>query len=335
MVKTKSRKSRIDQYFSRAIHVGKNLTLSQTIFLLSWEITLSASLVESLTYSGFIAKHLKINFFFFFYATIILGVLLIIFHGYGGKIIPKILQQINKNIFFAFIASYLLFEFLELVTYDNFVFSKFHIIPANLLWPILTSSYLILVSVVESGIIANSFRFRLLFFAIIFWVLGTNLLKLNSMFNSEFAFIIRHPLANYDDKMRQKVGQQFYDYTQFVIRNSPENSNILVPPQAFPWPQSGNIAYVRYFIYPRGLFNGEEYESGIDMRKENIDYVMLNWGDTDPVASGYTHDWPKFDVSAEKIILMGTGGNTEEVSGDYIYKNYKGKKVWGLIKVKK
>ena len=150
-----------------------------------------------------------------------------------------------------------------------------------------------------------------------------------------FQFMIANPHATYDDKMRRVAGTLFYNYSLFVNKYTPKNASILTPPQSFPWPGSGNVAYFRYFTYPRNIYNGKESEPPSKEVLSKTDFVLLNWGETDQTEGAYTHDWPKFDVKAEKIIFMSEDGTFEgEVKGDYKYKDYKGKRVWGIIVVK-
>ena len=149
-------------------------------------------------------------------------------------------------------------------------------------------------------------------------------------------YVLRHLNASYDDKMKEKVGTVFYNFTQFIVKNTPENAYLLIPPQAFPWPQTGNGAFMRYFVYPRDVAIAGEYAfDRDDVELKDFDYVLLAWGEGD-VKDQHTHGWPKFDVPAEKVIFMNEDGSfAGETVGDYIYERYKGNNVWGLIKVKK
>lgn len=121
---------------------------------------------------------------------------------------------------------------------------------------------------------------------------GLDIFKLNSM-------IIFSP---YELKMRHKLGWKIIDYYEFIKRNTPENAKILIPPQGFPWPMSGNAAYSRYFLYPRHLISGKEKEPGTDLKKENIKYVLIIWGESGELQYDFTHAWPKFSLPAKRII---------------------------------
>jgi hypothetical protein len=148
-------------------------------------------------------------------------------------------------------------------------------------------------------------------------------------------YILRHLNASYDDRMREKVGFVFYNFTQFIVKNTPENANLLIPPQAFPWPQSGNGAYMRYFVYPRNVGNGGKYPLDSIETLRDFDYVLLAWGESEKVQDEYMHGWPMFNIPAEKIILMNEDGTfKDELDGDYYYNDFKDKNAWGLIKVR-
>jgi len=314
--------------------MSKNNRIIQIALYFFWGLTLFASLLETFTYSGFFEKHFRVNFSFLFFITLILGFVILIFPKYGRDIIPEKLYKIDKILLFFLVFLFLSFSLLELATYKNFVFSKFHIQIVNLGWPILVCLYLILVKKIYSKNPQKDRGFTFLFLAVFFWVLTLNIMTIYSMFDDSLRYLIRNPRADYGDKMSQRIGKQFYDYTLFINKNTPENSRLLIPPQGFPWPQSGNAAYLRYFVYPRDVSNGDEYKAP-DFKKAGIDYVLLDWGEADKTEYGYTHGWPKFDVPAEEIILIGAGGKIEVTKGNYVYEKYKDKNVWGLIKVKK
>lgn len=105
-----------------------------------------------------------------------------------------------------------------------------------------------------------------------------------------------------DLKLRTKLDRKVLDYYEFIKRNTPENAKILIPPQAHPWPMTGNAAYSRYFLYPRHLVSGDEKTPGLNLKKEGIQYILINWGETGALQRNFTHGWPKFSVPAKKII---------------------------------
>ena len=148
-------------------------------------------------------------------------------------------------------------------------------------------------------------------------------------------YIARHPLESYEKKMQERVGPIFYDYVQFIKYNTPEDAAILLPPYpALPWPQTSNDAYMRYFLYPRTLINGKQFEPGLDINKEGIDYILIAWGEGPNESSDLTHGWPKFDVPAARILYL-KGEPAKSRNDYYLYKDHVSTGSWGLIEVRK
>jgi hypothetical protein len=203
------------------------------------------------------------------------------------------------------------------------------------LWPALISILIIAIVWIPQIKYKKLLNIQTLIYTIAIFIICYNLFLIYKSKWRSYQQIISNPQASYDDKMRNTIGDLIYNYALFVKKYTPENSSILVPPQAFPWPGSGNIGYFRYFVYPRTIESGDEFEAPSKNSLAKIDYILLNWGETDRVEYPHTHDWPKFDVKAEKIIFMNRDGSFGgEVGGNYYYKDYKDKQVWGIIVVK-
>lgn len=303
------------------------------IFWIFWGASILLTLMEAVTYSGFVLKHTTIHPLVIIVPTILFSLVLL-----AVKFVKKNKKsQKNDKVLMVFsvflIILYIVLKITDRLTYANFVFSNLHIQPNNLLWPTLIS-FLPVVFVWFPRINFKKLLTPQSILALfVTSIIAFNMYKIYKMEWWAFQFIITHPQASYGDKMRRAVGPEFYNFTQFIIRNTPEDSKILIPPQAFPWPQSGNEAFMRYFIHPRKMGNGKEYNP--QTKLSDYDYVVLNWGETDSTEPPYTHSWPKFDVPAEGIIFMNTDGTFGgEIKGNYYYKDYKDKKVWGLIIIK-
>ena len=151
-------------------------------------------------------------------------------------------------------------------------------------------------------------------------------------------FIIRARNFNlsYDDKMRLSVGKEFYNYTLFIKENTPEDAVILIPPQAYPWPQTGNAGYLRYFIFPRKVINGNEFEHGMNLKENKISYVLFLWSDDYPTSGKVSvPGWPKFDLEAEYKLYLFPDGKTKNVYGNYNQQEIKENTgIRGIIKLK-
>lgn len=306
-------------------------------FWFFWGVSMVLSLTEAVTYSGFIVKHTKLNLFEVLIPMVFIGLGLLVLSFVRKNKKPQKNYKII-TIFSGFLLIlYVVLKVAERITYANFVFSKLHVQPSNLLWPFLISFFAFIVMRLPQ-IIINFKRLSVIqsvLTTFVILIIGFNIYKTYKTEWWAFQFIITHPMATYEDKMKRAVGSTFYDFTQFINAYTPDNSLILLPPQAFPWPQSGNGAYMRYFVYPRGIGNGDEYLPGKGNNLNNYDYVLLAWGETSTTQGVYTHGWPKFDVPAEKIIFMNKDGfYGGEIKGDYHYKDYNGKEVWGVIKIR-
>lgn len=140
-----------------------------------------------------------------------------------------------------------------------------------------------------------------------------------------------------EEKLRVKLGWFYYDYIQFIKRQTPEDAVVLVPPQGFPWPATGNVAYLRYFLYPRYLINGDERESRVDLKKEGVEYVLLDWGES-RTEYDYTQGWPKFWLPAKRIIYKKELSYPGDFEAEVVEKDYDpgdpiNFKKWGVIEL--
>lgn len=304
-------------------------------FWIFWGASVLLTLMEAVTYSGFIIKHTGLNPLVIVAPAVIFDLILLVINYVNKN--KKNHKTDNLVAIFSgsLLVSYVVLKVVERLTYTNFVFSNLHIQPNNLLWPVLISFLPVVVVWFPRINFKKLITIQSILALFVILIVMFNLFKIYKMEWQKFRFIITHPNASYDDKMRESVGAVFYNYTQFINKYTKEDSSILIPPQVFPWPQSGNGAYLRYFTYPRGVGNGEEYSLGKQESLNNYDYLLLTWGDLDSTEPPYTHGWPKFDVPAEGIIFMNEDGTFGgEVKGNYYYKDYKDKKVWGLIIIK-
>lgn len=305
------------------------------IFNISLGISLTLSIVESVTYLGFWHKHLGLNVIYFYLLTITIGFLSLIV-GIKTKVVVNRLTY-HFQIFSLSIASviFVLLKILNRFIHPNFVFSKIHIQPDNLIWVLILISTPFVVSSIQKIYLKKESRLPFSILIICLLLIFFNLFKVYKITHRAIIYMLKNPRATYSQKMGEKIGSTFYNFTQFINKYTPQTASLLMPPQAFPWPQSGNGAFLRYFVYPRNLGNGQEYKAGETTDLKNIDYVLLTWGETETTEPPYTHGWPKFDVPAEKVILMNLDGSfNSEIVGNYKYSDYKDKKVWGLIKVK-
>ena len=345
------------------------LKINIACFPFLWTLAFFISLLESFTYPGFSFKHFFLPFQPLFGISILSGILARLSQGAEeekkGRIAPyRILLIINRLAFLPLLLSFLLTNSLNLANYPNYVFTKIHLQPQLLLWSCFLSGFLIFLSLrgpskkwILENILMNrkrsdrfqhriqDFEFqsigkivilRTIIIVLIVWVLLNNLIKISSWMFERSSFMIRHPLATYDEKMRYGW-KDFYDYMLFLKRNTPEDAVIMFPPMINPWMDVGGGGLIRYFLYPREIIqNMTDENAEID---PGTNYVMLAWGfGICEDNSDKCHGWPKKKINSEWIIYkkMGTV-DVEKKVYNVIYdsKNEINKGAWGVIKIKK
>lgn len=303
-----------------------------------WLIALLTSFAEIYFYPGVILKHTLIDSVLIYLAFGILGILRL----FSPERKIRSLHTFNKINYYGiylFGLVYIFFYVSAKTHYPNYVFSTYHIHPTQTAVPLVLSLYSYMISSKDVfRVIHKSPEILFKWFPtviILLWIFFQNFIDSGAYAMREILFIVENPTASYDRKMEEKVGKQFYNYVMFVKNNTPENSTILLPPfPTWPWAQTGNVPYMTYFLYPRKLLNGKEFFSSYDLKKDNIDYVLIVWGELPPPPGSYG-GWPKFDVNAEKIVYMISPTEKKEEKGDYVYKQSSKTDAWGIIKVRK
>lgn len=321
-----------------ARRIWNPIILISYLILTLWLVAMTVSFLEIYLYPGVVLKHSGIDPVFFYLPFGAAGFFWIGESLWESRPI-RVLQKISLLTAIIFGLGYFAFNIIEIIQYQNFVFSTFHIHPQEMITPLSISvfSYLILFkNKLSTALVNPKFLFRKFpVTAILIWVLILNFSEMGKNVFRDLVFILENPRASYDKKMEEKVGKQFYNYVRFIKNNTPDDAKILIPPfPAYPWPQTGNIPYMTYFLYPRVLLNGEEKSPNFYLKSGIVDYVLIAWGETEATSGGFTHGWPKFDIAAQEIVYMDNGGLKIEY-GDYLYKNVEGRMLWGIIKIKK
>lgn len=318
--------------------IYKNLSLlSQIIFFASLAISLSGALI----YPNFFLNKFKVQPLVVYLIYVVISFLNKIFQSKKTKEVDLNNHKIYMLLSIVFGFGYLFFNALESMTYTNFVFSKFHIHPLMLLYPFLISfsEYFLTTNFNKAGRSIKRFLLSLLnintiLIPLLIIMFVNNIFGSFSKVKDDIYFMVTNINASRHLKYEFKLGKLFYRYVNFIIDNTESNSRIMIPPfPTYPWPQTGNAVYMRYFLYPRALLSGNEYSAIDNISK--FDYVLVAWGETTTTTKGYTHGWPKFDVKAEYVLYLQDDGSIKKVVGDYIYKKVEGQVLWGLIKVKK
>lgn len=286
--------------------------------------------LETYSYIGFIGKFILIDSRFFFNLSIFSAIFLII----SGKksYLSDLTFRLNSLVLIAGSVTYLFLQFLEAQNFHNYVFSRYHIQPNNMLYIVILSLILAIISKLR---LPKKFLNVSPYLSIIMVV--TLVIFLNGMVETANAalysdiYIISHINKSYDYKMTERWGV-YYQYIKFVKDNTPENSIILIPPKELPWLSTGNEGLDRYFLYPRRLINGNLDEVS---NTSNYDYAMLVWGEWNG-APKEKYGWPKASILAEKVIFFDPiTSATKSVDGGYNLGGDSKYGEWGLIKIKK
>lgn len=293
------------------------------------------SLLRSFLSANNITVKLEVSIIPAVMALFVLSVFMIYFRRSKKQAKPRKTDKVYYILAIVMVTTFLVLKIVNRLVSAEFVINTLNIQPNNLFLPALISLFPVGIILFPRLNLKKLLKVQNMLIILIFLIVAQSLYLIYKSKWQTYQFIISHPFVSYEEKMRKAIGELSYDYAMFVVKYTPEDATLLVPPQAFPWPSSGNIGYFRYFSYPRTLVSGDEFTPPTKDVFADIDYVLLNWGETDRVENEHTHDWPKFDVKAEKIIFMNEKGeHVGEVKGDYYYRDYKGKKVWGLIVVK-
>jgi hypothetical protein len=285
--------------------------------------------VETYTYFGALSKYIWVDSRFFLVLALVSAVFLT---GDKHNALDSWIFKLNSIVFPVSALIYIVMLFLESSHFPNYIFSTYHIQPANFLYIVLLSLGLFFVSQLtkQKPFFRNVFVSRCIIIFIFVSVYLSGAVGVTQAVVFSDINVFSHINASYDFKMRELWGE-YYDYAKFVKEYTPENASILVPPQKFPWASSGNVGVDRYFLFPRNLANGS-FDGPLDVK--SYDYVMLVWREWGGDES--TFGWPKVPIQAEKIIYFDpvTYSTTERL-GNYDPKLVSADKAWGLIKIKK
>jgi len=303
--------------------------------------------LEVITYRGFVREYLLVDSMVLFVFAILSGLIVVYRAGKTKDLAVKsnlinFVFIVNKLLFLPMIIFYYFLISLESRHYRNYVFSMYHINLENFLLLMIFNIYLLFVQITvekkrkrnfvfPKPSFGNLAIFMLIFFFILFEIKDIDSTLRMTVGPAREALLFSR--FDRETRLRKKFGF-LYDYAQFIKENTPDNSTILIPPQDYPWPMTGNVLYFRYFLYPRQLLNGGVYELGENFSEE-IDFVLLAKGEL-KIEGKYDYGWPKVEVNADKIIVIqefkADGAVvSEEKTGPYNPEknDYLGK--WGLI----
>jgi len=331
-------------------------------------LTLLFLALETVTYSGFIARYVFVEIKIIMVINILMLIVYVFKNGANrnvDKFESTLMSLVVKGAYLALPLLAILYYIMiaiESANYPNYVFSTTHINPDTFF------NILVFVAIIAlSGILSHSHMENLEVYSKGLDIKGLKTEKMNSQLNfnlfgakaqriiamllvvtfSYFVlqnvilttkrivksniYIFVNSTDTYDDKM-YKSWHFFYKYMKFIKDNTPEDSSVAIPPPERPWLSEGNSVLVRYFLFPRRIVTVED-ESGV---KIDPDYYIISKG----IWKAYNeseYGWPKEKINASEIIYLDPNSFEIEKVEDVVYEPelFENKMGWGIIKVKK
>lgn len=313
-------------------------------------ITFAALLIESVTYAGFLGKHIIFGAKFFLISSLFSGIIQLLYTNEREKSLllnyvslNKLVINFNYLLAPALIIVYYVMVSTEAANYPNYIFSTYHVLPENVIYLVFFNLFNVFLGITGGfkdttsthpylkrfGYSSGLKQLLILVMVVFLLYFGIeNMGKTTIDLIKEGSFIVLHPYASYDEKMETRW-PFFYGYMKFVKDNTPESSAIAIPPPVRPWLSVGNSVLVRYFLYPRFLIT-DENEFPTD---RNPDYFLLTrglWNAYDEKDYG----WPKDYLKAEYILYLEQNPySVTKLEEDFDPSDPKNREGWGLIKI--
>jgi hypothetical protein len=134
------------------------------------------------------------------------------------------------------------------------------------------------------------------------------------------------------DRFTYKQGGTVYygwiwPYSQFIIKHTPDNAVLMLPPQSNVWKMEGNSDYFRWFMYPRTLVHAVD-----EVIPVGSTHILIALGECGEGECG----WPKITIPAERIkqiILIDRETQVETTLNETEYHLDTDRYQWGIIEL--
>ncbi len=93
--------------------------------------------------------------------------------------------------------------------------------------------------------------------------------------------------------------KEMYPLAEVIREKVDPKEHLLIPPQKYPWPVTGNQFVVRRFVYPQVIISYEDWSKNWS----GIDWVLADNGGSYAAQNREAMGWPLQPVPMEKIIL--------------------------------
>lgn len=285
------------------------------IYYLVLALALISASLESISYFGFIENKIGISSLFIYLLSFVLSI-------YYKKTF-KIKRNYLKLAIISISLIYTILIALETYFYPNYIYSHLHINPGVAQFALALLSYHTLMHFKLNW--QKAFLIASLIY--VFVDGGGRTLGLAVRGLSRFA---SDPTATYSTKL-SRVYPGFYETMQEIVRLTPTNATIFIPPQSNPWELEGNGAMVRYFVYPREVKN-----LGDDLFVPKVAgpaYVLIAKGSAKQRLTAYDYGWPKSTWTGKNVWRLNDQKQLElQPESTYIY-DPDNLWSWGLIEV--
>ncbi len=213
--------------------------------------------------------------------------------------------------------------FFESVPYLKFIVSTLHL-------NTLVFQILLLLAWINLLFQRGFSNVKILIVTLIICIVGESTAKTTLSIFREMRNIVKDPFLSYDQKM-SRTYKGFYPAMKEVVRLTPVDSTIIIPPQGNPWEMEGHVAMVTYFIYPRRAININLYSEQLPKVNGKL-YALIAKGSWERTGS-VDYGWPKMPINSSNIWHIDTDQNiTTKFQKDYDPNLDKWD--WGLIEVK-
>lgn len=294
-------------------------------------VTYALLILDSIKYPGFIGNHFFIDAKI--YSAIVLALLL--FVNAKSKILNFVLKIDLILLVFTSIV-YVIFSYLEGSHYQNFVLSVYHFNLDGLVFVVLFSLSIFLISKFKpkalKPIKIKNGGYYILTFLVAYTLVSNVGTSLQKSLDGDI-YVFTHLENSYDQKMFFQWGN-FYNYMVFVKNNTPENAGIVIPPEITPWfTRTGSAQLVKYFLYPRKLIQYETAEIPDLKSLPGGTYIMIAWGDWECERYG-CGVWPEQPIKAKEVIFKDPDStNVKEVRQNFTYDPKDTTTPFGLLKI--
>jgi hypothetical protein len=283
-------------------------------------IAIGVSLLEAVSYPGFILKNLHVS------PYVIYALFIFILPAAQLKNVHLRRLTILGAVFAT--VSMTILESLENYFYPNFVFTYTHVNLTALEVFVFVTSFFAVSAALVKGTYSKKLLASLLV-AILVAVSSRSAGGAAGFAAAKLKGVIVAPTASYADKM-SAVYPGFYTAMQLTRELTPATATVIIPPQRNPWEVEGNAAMVRYFLYPRLIVPTSIDKPFPSITGANV-YALIAKGSWEK-RGDVNYGWPKVALPASTMWKYENNSTSYE-KFERSYDPVSDAWDWGLIKL--